>query len=169
MAAIIESRGMLEIQDPMSRGKRVIFLLIGFFPLLAPYQLIIRPNWESYFNPVFLFVAIISLGALAVSGFFAWAAIAGIDSRMIFDREQGLFIFQASAPVVPLKVDEYPLGSITRLSIETHEWSEGSPSYTFKVEMDDGHRFTIGTSWSRLPVEELKGKVESYLGPNSGR
>ena len=67
MISVIEGRDAIEIQSNMMVGQRILFLVLALFPLLAPYQLIIRPDWQSYFNLFFLFVLVISLGAVIVS------------------------------------------------------------------------------------------------------
>lgn len=139
-------------------------MLLSLIPLLAPYELIIVPDWDNYLNPYFLFVLIISIGSLAVSGFLVWAAIAGINSMMHFDKPRQMFIYQADAPVMPIRKVEVPIATIRAFEIETHDWSEGSPSYSFKVVMKDGHEYSCGSSWSKTEIEEIKEQVERFLG-----
>ena len=93
----------LVIQDRMPPGKRVLFLLLAQVPLLAPYELIVLPKWQEYWNLFFFFAALISLGALAVSAFLVWAAIAGLDKEARIDRFRGRFTYIDRAPVVPLR------------------------------------------------------------------
>jgi hypothetical protein len=164
MTEIIKSDTLLTIRDPIPPLKRFVLLLISFFPLLAPYQLLIQPRWNDYFNLVFLFVLVISLGALMVSGFFMWAAIAGINAQMRFNKNEQTFTFLADAPVIPIRTYKYPLQSILGLSIETHDWSEGAPSYALSVEMENKQTYSIGTSWQLEDVERLIKQVEEFLG-----
>jgi hypothetical protein len=112
----------------------------------------------------FLFAALVSFGALVVSGFFIWAAIAGLSSRMCFDKLHNTFTSSTDAPVVPIRKNVYPIGSIRAIGIETHEWSDGAPSDSLRVEMTDGREFTSGSSWSRAEIEEMKERVASFLG-----
>lgn len=164
MPRIVEIDGRLEIHDHMPPLKRLFLVLLSLIPLLAPYELLILPEWQTYLHPYFLFVALISFGALLVSGFLIWAAIAGLNSLMCFDKVRNTFTSITNAPVVPIRKDEHPIGSIRAIGIETHEWSEGSPSYSLRVEMADGRKFTSGSSWSRPEIEEMKERVESFLG-----
>ena len=146
MIKVIESSDMLEVEDQMPAMKRVLFLVLSLFPLLAPYQLVIVPDWKDYFSLAFLFVGIISAGALTVSAFLLWAAIAGLNSWMRFNKRDALFTYAAEAPVVRLHKQVCPLRSIQDLAIEVHDWTEGSPSYSFKVVMSDGEAFKVGAS-----------------------
>jgi hypothetical protein len=54
--------------------------------------------------------------------------------------------------------------SIDALAVETHDWSDGSPTYSFEVVMTTGPRLNIGSSWSRAEIEEVKKRVASFLG-----
>ncbi len=153
----------LEVRAPMRIGKRILFLALSLFPWLAPYELLLRPRWESYWNIFFLFAAVISIGAMAVSAFFVWAAIAGLDSQMTFCRSQGLFTHSARAPILPRRTRAYPIESIAAVEIETHEWSDGGPSYSFEVVLRDGRKLHLGSSWSRAEAEAVRDQVAAFL------
>lgn len=49
----------------MRFGARVLLASLGFVPLLAPYELLIRVDWEHYANPFFFLATFISTGAAA--------------------------------------------------------------------------------------------------------
>jgi len=161
---VIENESFLEIRSPMPVGQRVLFLAFGLFPLLAPYQLIIRPGWSDYMNPFFLFALVISVGAVAVSLILAWAGIAGLSSRIRFDRERGTVTYQTCAPIVPLRTVRPSIGSIAGVQTVTHDWTDGSPSFSFVTEMEDGSTFKCGSSWSRKEIDGIIVQVSTFLG-----
>jgi hypothetical protein len=163
MPMIVETDTSLEIQDKMPSILRVVFLLLSLFPLLAPYELLILPEWQSYFNPIFFFVALISVGALAVSGFLVWAAVAGINRLLRLDRRQNEFSYYWDAPIVPVRKYACPISSIRAVDIETNEWSDGSPSYSLKIATVDGGEFASGSTWSRSEIEQAKARVTAFL------
>jgi hypothetical protein len=66
--------------------------------------------------------------------------------------------------VLPAKRVEYPIASIQAVDIETHEWTDGQPSYSVSVEMADGRKFTAGSSWSRSEIEQERDQVRAFLG-----
>jgi hypothetical protein len=164
MIRVIESKEAIEIQSDMRPGLRILFGVLALFPLIAPYELIIRPNWQSYFNVSFLFVAAISFGALAVSAFLVWAAIAGLNSRLKFNRSDGILTYSAGAPIVPWRTVHYAIESLDRLQVEKHDWSEGSPGYSFVAIMADGKSFESESSWSREEIEAIVKRVSVFLG-----
>jgi hypothetical protein len=160
---IRETAETLDLHVPMPPGRRILFLLMALFPCLAPYELILRIRWEDYLNPFFLFAAVISAGAMAVSAFFVWAAVAGLDSQMTFFRSRGLFTHSAGAPILPKRTREYPVDMIAALEVETHEWSDGAPSYSFEVMLRDGRKLHLGSSWSRTEAEGIRDRVAAFL------
>lgn len=165
---VVESPDALEVESPMPVGKRILFFLLALFPLVAPYELLFKPRWTGYANVFFLFAAAVSLGALSVTALLFWAAVAGIRSRMRFDRARGLFTYTASAPAMGTRTSRYPLDAIAAVEIRTHEWSDGAPSYSLKVATADGRTFETASSWSRAEVEALRRRVEAFRGPTRG-
>jgi hypothetical protein len=160
---VVETAEALKIESPMLVGMRVLLFLIALFPLIAPYELLLKPRWTGYVNVFFLFAALVSLGAMCVSALFVWAAVAGIQSRMMFDRARRLFTYTAWAPVMGTRTSRCGLDAITALEVETHDWSDGAPSYSLRVVMADQQAFRTGSSWSREEVETLRRRVEAFL------
>lgn len=164
MLTVIERPEIFEIQSRMRTAKRVVLALLALFPLIAPWELLIKPDWTEVLHPIFFFMAAISIGAVAVSLMFVWAAIAGLDSRMRFDRELGTFTWSTRAPVIAVRRVRKPIGEIANLRTVTHEWTEGSPSYTIQVEMTDGTALKSGSSWSRSEIDGILQKLSAFLG-----
>jgi len=169
MLRVIESGDQLEINSPMPVGRRLLFAVLALVPLLAPYQLLIAPGWESILNPFFGFAALISLGALAVSGFLVWAAIAGIESTARFDRQRRTLTTVARAPVMPLQSRTYSLDDLRAIEVETTEWSDGGPSYSLKIDTADGRAFKLLAEYDKAEAEEVRRQVSRFLAHPSGR
>jgi hypothetical protein len=153
----------LEIEDRMSSRMRVMFLIFAIIPLLAPYELIVKPGWTSYLNPFFLLAAAVSLGALVVSTLLFWAAVAGLSFRLRFDKSRGTFTHWSLAPVIPLRKHDAALQTISCLEIETHDWFEGPLSYTLKVLTADGSGLQVGSSDSLAEIKAIRDRVASFL------
>jgi hypothetical protein len=164
MINIIENKEVIEIQSPMPTGRRILFGIIALFPLIAPYELIIKPNWQNVLNVFFLFVLLISIGAIAVSAILVWAAIAGLSSNLKIDRSNRTITYSTGAPVVPWRTVHYPLASLQQLSVEKTDWSDGSPSYTLVAQMVDGKALKSSASWQKEEIEEIKRRVTAFLG-----
>jgi len=134
---------------------------------MAPYELLIRTRWENFANVFFLAAAVISAGAMAVSAFCGYAAVAGLESRTTFHRPGRRFTHSTRAPVVPLRTKEYSVESIAALEVVTHDWSDGPSSYSFEVVLMDGRRLNLGSSWSKAEAEEVRDRAAEYLHPSS--
>jgi len=163
MTTIVESNEVLKINSPMSAGQRVLFGLLALFPWLAPYELILRIDWQSYLNLPFLFVALISAGAIALSMLLLWAAIAGLSSSIRIDRGLGEISYSASAPILPLRTSSFPIISIERMQIAVTDWSDSSPSYALEFLLAGGRSIRTGSSWSRPEMEAVLERVASFL------
>jgi hypothetical protein len=168
MLRVVESQDRLEIVSPMPLLKRLLFLLLALVPLLAPYELLVAPGWESILNPFFGFAALISFGALAVSGFLAWAAIAGIEPTARFDRQRRTLTTVARAPVMPLQARTYSLDDLRAIEVETTEWSDGGPSYSLKIDTADGRAFKLLAEYDKAETEEVRRQISRFLSQPSG-
>ena len=95
MPKLVEHANHIEIRSPMHRGLRLAFALLALFPLLAPYELLVRINWQDFLHPFFFLALFICAGAVALSGFLMFAAIAGLSSRMVFDARRKTFTYSS--------------------------------------------------------------------------
>lgn len=157
------TKDRLEIVSPMPAGRRIFFGAAALIPLLAPYELILSVRWTTWLHPFFFLAALISLGALAVTGLLLFAALAGLESRMTFDRENGRFTYWQRALVVPPSTRELPFEEIQGVTVETHDWSDGAPSYSLNVAATGGRRFTTASSSARQDIEELRERAIRLL------
>ena len=161
---LIERDTSLEVQSRMQPGMRIALALLGLFPLIAPYELLLQIDWQEYLHPFFLLAALISAGAIALSLFLFYAAAAGISSRLVFDRSAAKLTYSFEAPIVRRKSRVYPLASISSIEVAEREWSEGSPTYHLRILIEDGTEIESGSSWSRADVESICERVRAFLG-----
>jgi hypothetical protein len=167
VTSIIESDGILEIRETMSVGSRALYFVLALFPLLAPYQLILRPGWTSFFNFMFILALTISLGALFLSGFFAFTAVAGLSTRLRFDPRGQWFTYIREAPIVPFKRTRIAFDQIRGVEVEKHDWSDGAPTYSVRVQIQDGRSYKSGSFWNKQEAHQIMEKVEVLLAQSS--
>lgn len=160
---LIERGARLEIRSPMRVRTRVLFAVLGFFPLVAPYELLIRTNWEHYLNPFFVLSAFIAAGATVVSALLFYAAIAGLSSTMVFDKSAATFNYSSQSPIVRRSRLAYSLSAVRSVEVGLRDWSDGAPSYHLNVIMSDGTVFESGASWLRDDIEAIRGVVNTFL------
>jgi hypothetical protein len=158
---VTEQPGRLEIVSPMPWGRRVLFGFIALVPLLAPYELLYIVRWNTWWHPFFFFALFISLGAMFVSGLLAFAALAGLESRMVFDAASRTFTYSAKAPIAR-EGASITFQEIDRVEVESHDWSDSAPSYSLRLKAG-GRMFSTGSSGSRAEVESIREKVDRLL------
>ena len=160
---LVERANRLEVRSPMRAGMRVLLAALALFPLLAPYELIIRVEWQQYVHPAFFLVAFISAGAVALSAFLLFAAVAGMSSQMVFDKGSGKFTYSAKAPVIGRTRQTRPLSEVCGVEVGVRDWSDSAPTYHLGVSVADGTAFETGSSWSRDEIELIRIRVKQFL------
>jgi hypothetical protein len=106
----------------------------------------------------------VSIGALALSAFPVWAGIAGLGTRMRFDKSRCTFSFEQEAPVRKMHTEEFLLDSIADLKLETRDGSDGAPSYSLQLVLRDGRILHLGSSRSKTEVAALRDRAAAFLG-----
>jgi hypothetical protein len=158
-----DTDGIIDLVSPMPVGRRVMFGLIAVVPLLAPYELLIRPQWEDRLNPPFFFVLAIALGAVSVSVLLVFAAVAGLEQRMRFDARALSFTYWRRAPVVPARSESWSFASIKRVETAVHTWSDGPDSYSVRVVIEGGRELSTGSTDSRVDVDRYVARLNDLL------
>jgi len=158
-----EREARLEVRSPMRVGMRVVFALVGLFPLVAPYQLLVRTAWTTYLHPFFALAAVISLGALALSAFLFFAAVAAMSSGMVFDRRTATVRAWSSAPIVRRTEREVAWSQVVGVEVAKTDWTDGAPSYRLRVALADGSSLESGSSWSNSEIETIRERVVRFL------
>lgn len=160
---VIETAERIQIRSPMRPGMRLLLAALAFFPLIAPYELLLRPHWQSILHPFFFLAAFISAGAMLVSAFLFFAAIAGLSSELTLDRRAALLTHTSAAPAVRRKTRAYPLAAIARLETGERDWSDGPPSYHLRIVLHGGAIIESGSSPSREEIESITNRVDRFL------
>ena len=160
---VVTSSVRLEIRSPMRAGLRVVLAVMGAVPLLAPYELLVRPGWQRVADPFFAFAALVSAGAVAVSCLFLAAAVAGTSSRIVVDRRAGTVAFTSQAPVVRRSTRVYALRDVVAVEVGVQDWSDGDPAHHVRLAMVDGTVLRTGSSTSCAEVEAIRARLASFL------
>jgi len=146
----------------MHPGFRIVLMLLGVLPLIAPYGLLVRVDWQDYLNPFFLLTAFISAGAAVLSLFLVFAALAGLKSQLVFDRSASTLTYSFEAPVVRRTSRVYPLSAVGTVEVAERTWTDGAPTYHLRVVMNHGAVIESGSSLSRDEVEAIRTRIERF-------
>jgi hypothetical protein len=163
MTTISDHDGVIELRERLTWGRRVLFILISLFPLIAPYQLLIKPSWDSYFNFFFIISLMISLGAFFVSGFLLFISLAGLSTRLIFDPTTQTFTYIHEAPIVPFRRDLIAFDEITRIEVEKHDWTDGEPSYSLQVHIKDDRTYKSASFSTQEQARSAQERIAELL------
>lgn len=166
MVRVTKTDDAVDIRSETPGLQRVIMIALAFVPLLAPYELLLRPDWQgNYGNIVFVFAALISLGALSISASLVIGAVAGRSMHMRFDRSLGQMVFTSRSAMQRPQAVQVPLESIMQVSLKESTWSDGPPSYAFVVETANGGTYKTGSSLTKTQGDDLVRRVNALLSP----
>jgi hypothetical protein len=160
---LIEQPDRLEIVSCTRTGMRVLFGLLALFPLIAPWELLIRIDWQSYTHPFFVLAAIISAGALALSALLLFAACAALDSRLVLDAARFSLTHATKAPLIRQRLSVRKLDELASFNVVKREWSDGAPSFYLQVVTSDAALIEAASSWSREEIESIKSRIDGFL------
>lgn len=166
-----ETQDAVEIAALMPTGARVALFLIGVFPFTAPYELLVRPGWHGWWNPVFVVSALISAGAVVIAIAVLAAAVAGKSQHARFDRRLGHLELTEWAPVVRRRVSIVPFRFVAAIDLHTKEWTEGTDTYSVRVTTTEGKVVDVGSFSSHEETEGLVGRLRTMVfgGPGTRR
>jgi hypothetical protein len=164
MEQIVQTDDHIEFSERMSAGLRVFLFIVGLFPWLAPYELLIKPGWSG-FSIFTLFLLVISLGAVAVSLAFIGGAIFGLNQTLTFDRSSRSITHAYESTLVPLRVKKYSFAQLKDIEIAEHDWDSGPSTYGLKFTFSDGHHTEPGSLSSREEARQWQERIEGWLGP----
>ena len=160
---VFESEECFVIQTRVGRGTRIFIGLLGFVPLIAPYDFLVKARWNSYFNFPFLLVLIISIGAVFISAMFVYMATFATSIKITLDRRAQVFRHSSEAPTIRNKTEELPLSHIQRLDVRETNWSDGPPSYNLQFVMEGEKVYEVGPFNSLAEVDQTRQQAQHCL------
>jgi hypothetical protein len=163
MYTVHQSGNTIEFSNRVSPGFRVFIFLVGFFPLLAPYELLIKTRWESFFNLSFAFVLLISLGAIAISLFIFFIALMGMSQRLRFDGDRRVLTYGFSTAILPYRAKDHAFGKITDLGVEIQDWSDGPTTYDIRIQIEGERNIEFGEFEKREDADHYYKVLENLI------
>jgi hypothetical protein len=148
----------------VGRGTRIFIGLLGLVPLIAPYDLLVKARWNSYFNFPFLLVLIVSIGAVFIGAMFVFAAAFSMSIKITLDRRTQIFRHSSESPTIRNKTEEHPLSHIQRLEVRETNWSDGPPSYNLQFVMEGNKVYEVGPFNSLAEVDQTRQQVQRFVG-----
>jgi len=149
-------------KSPRSAMSRPLLFLLGFAPLYAPYDLLIRPAWPNGISMALLFVIVISAGAVFISVLFWAAALLGINQYARFDAATGVFTYGYETGVMKYRESTIPFAKIEDVSLKTTSWTDGPPSYGVAVKIA-GERLKSLSAPSKEQAERCVSDINEML------
>jgi hypothetical protein len=155
----------LRYTSTLGPAARLFLFVAGLVPLLAPYELLLRPAWTTYASPAFVLAVVISAGAVAVSLLMLAAAIAGVDEEVRFDPAGRVVVHRSRSPVAPVRVRRIPFDGIATLEIEAVQWDSRADTFRLRLGSLGERTVHLGAFNTREAAEHARREILSMLSP----
>lgn len=166
MSKITQTDRKIVFTEQLSAAIRIFLALIGLAALLlAPYELLIRPQWHG-FSPLFAFVLLISIGAILIGGLFIAAGLLGLNQIMTVDYTHQTLAHVYQSALTPLRRKVYRFDQVTSVELAVHDWSDGPATYGIKFKLRDGQKIEIGSLTTKEDAAQVLSKLENWLKPD---
>jgi len=165
MVTIKRSTNKLEFISFLSPIARGVFLLFGLIPLLAPYELLIKPAWQRRISIGTLPFLVISLFAVGVSIFFIIAAFLGRNQHFQFDVSNRTVKYRFNSVLHPIREESYEFNQIEAIGIEVNEWDSRPDSYDICLKIRGKRELKFGDFLSRQDAEQCLTELKNILAP----
>gem|GEM_PF-2061881 len=129
--------------------------------VLAPYEFL-RPNWGE-FSLYFVFLVIISIGAIVLGGMFMLAGLLGLNQTLRFTVSSKTVHYSYESTLAPLRRKTYKFSDIVKVEVTTHDWTEGPTTYGLKFTFKDGQRTEPCSFGKKDEAEQFLAKVENLI------
>ena len=148
--------------ERMPAGVRIFLVLVGFVPFLAPYDLLIRPDWVGFSLPL-VFAIFVSLGAVAVGFLFIFSGLFGLNQELQFNRRTRTVEYAYETPLIPVRRFRYQFGDIKEMRVNTHDWSDSPSTYGVQVVFRDDRKTEVGSFAKEIDAEDALQKVRQLI------
>ncbi len=149
----------------MSAKARTLFALAGVVPLLAPYELLIRPDWPDMLSIAWVLSALVSLGALAVTALLLGVAVFGLNRRVEFDATGRVVLVTDAHLLLRPRTLRLPFADVADVEVVCHDWSDGPSTYELRLIPASGKAVDFGNFTSRKEAESIRTGLLSLLTP----
>lgn len=149
----------------MSAKARTLFALAGVVPLLAPYELLIRPDWPDMLSIAWVLSALVSLGALVVTALLLGVAVFGLNRRVEFDATGRVVLVTDAHLLRRPRMLKLPFADVAGVEVVCHDWSDGPSTYELRLIPAIGKVVDFGNFTSRKKAESIRTGLLSLLTP----
>jgi uncharacterized protein YjeT (DUF2065 family) len=152
MPSFLAENDQIVFSERMPVGLRILLVVFGFVPFLAPYDLLFRPGWTG------------SLGAVAVGLLFIFSGLFGLNQMLHFNGSTRTIYYAYETPLIPIRRFRYHFGDVTEMKVNAHDWSDGPTTYGVQVILNDGRKTEVGSFAKEIEADEALDKVRQLVG-----
>jgi len=156
-----------EFTSSLSPALRIVIFIAGLFPLIAPYELLMKPKWTTFASPFFLSGLLISLVAVGLSIGFLVAAVVGLNEVVRFNTVQRKVTYGFGAPFIKWRENHILFADIREVRVDTQTWESRPDTYRLRLDTTHtlgGRPIKFGNFATMEEAEKTQVEVRTVLG-----
>ncbi len=142
---------------------RLVIFLVSFFPLLAPYELLVKIHWGNYSGLPFFISLLFSIFATAFSLFILFIALFAQNQYICFDRVRSTLTHGWSDAIRAYREADYCFEELSLPELVTHLWSDGPTTYNILVKTRAGLKISFGDFESKEEAQHYQANVAEMI------
>jgi hypothetical protein len=159
--------GGIEFRSHLSPAVRALILIGGMLPLLAPYDLVLKPLSRGGLGAVGWFFVLLSAGAVALSLLAFAGALFSLSQRLRFDRRDGVIVYGFEAALLRYRERRFPFSAVEALDIKRHQWSDDPASFNLVLRLKGFRDIEFGGFAQRVDAELYLTLLQGITAPSS--
>jgi hypothetical protein len=157
------TNGTIEFRSTISPIVRLLLLVGALIPLIAPYELVLRPRWESPLVIFGVFAILASIGAVAVSVILAAVAIFGLNEEVTVDPERGVIRYACKRALLPARTCEFPIHALTGVAMTTETIADGPTCHKVVIGISGHGEIESPPIDDRAVAEQYRYRLEELM------
>ncbi|MCK6463153.1 MAG: hypothetical protein L6Q29_05060 [Candidatus Pacebacteria bacterium] len=148
--------------ENVPNGLRIFLVLIGVIPtFVAPYKFL-QPHWGE-FSLYFVFLVIVSIGAILLGGMFIVAGVFGLNQKLQIKIKSKTILYSYESAFFPLRKTIYKFSDVSNIEIKTRNWQEGHSTYGLQFNFNNGQTIETYTFEKQAEAELYLSKVKNLI------
>jgi hypothetical protein len=173
MDNIKQSNDKIEFTSHLSLAARAALMIVGLFPLFAPYELLIKPSWSGEISWHMVFFLFISIMAVLLSIFFVCSALFGMNQSIQINSTTRMITHEYKAGILRFRQKQYLFTEIEMVQLKVHKWTDGPPTYNIAIRTTGQREIEFGGLATQEEAEKyvsiLKEVINDKNNPEGGR
>lgn len=149
------------LSEQIPQRLRLLLVVVGLLPiLLVPYKLFVRHSWSL---PGLILPVLMTIGAVLGGGLFLAAGLLGLEQSLVVSKSGRTIRHTRRSAVFPLRTTSYGFEQLSRLSVVTHDWTDGPSTHGLQFVFNQEKTIELGSFQRKQEAEQALYQIQALL------